>query len=1031
MIKIIKEFTVVFVLLAAFTGHNVATAQSSAGSSKLPGLSPDSPVEIPGVAPTGATTISIPLWEISLRGLTLPIGLTYTTSGIRVDDVSTAAGLGWRLNTGGGIYRSVRGFADEYGGDYNLDYNSWFDLDIDNIPTDLDSLKSFYEGEWDFSPDQFSFSIPGEGGGFMFDTTGTIHFTQPTSSEFTVDLAAVDNPTYSGLVSTSGLSVIDYSGHIDFSIRDSRGNYYKFRPVELTAITVSKTNQSTESADELGFLAHQHTVSDGVYVTGWGLDTIITSAGDTVTFTYSSYTYTISDYPIGKTYSITQNPPCLPGSTREEYWITKLEKSVAVFLPSAITTPSEEIILTYQNEYGASGMDTRLSEVEVKDLYSDNTAMLYQLNHSLYGGDQRLRLDSLEVFGNDASNTPLAYRFSYHQGSLPAMGHHGQDLYGYQNGNQVEHMMPSSNVPSSGSLSGFPYSQNPADRRSDTYIKRGSLESIVYPMGAEMIFDYEPNSQGSGQSARYAPGMRVKEITLKDNRGSIVGIKEYQYGDIRGFRYGEVGNFYTEQGSMGSRFEDLYGSETPTAFYLFSRYTSSPHTRYRHPVMSGFAYEWILEKRHLNDNQDKAFVKTTYEPVISVDSYTPRMTGRLFLNSDSITVREENFTYNYPYQDTLTGFIRGLSYLYTGWYGNQYSDPCQSGQGKVYYSMQLERFFLRPYLLSTHTISELYPGGVSTTDTITTESIYSYNNLFLPAQVTQNVYQGGSSTDPNSIVTNRRYAADYDGDSPGTLQSVKDLLQNGIRGVATEEWTVRGGKLTTATSYIYNQSGQPETISRYSGGIVDEPPTVWNNHTGFSGISSSMSVEQTIAYDTNGNPTVVTTPQGSEVTLWGYNGRLPIAKATNLSNPDSLYYTSFEENASGTPQEDAKTGTYYHTLSGAYNTTRNMPAGNYILTYFHRNTVNDPWVLQTETKPLGQPGTISTDKTSGQIDELRIYPATSRVETTTYLPLTGATSQTDANGRTTYYHYDHFGRLELIKNYRGDILRSITYNPGR
>ncbi|QMU66143.1 MAG: hypothetical protein GKR88_21045 [Flavobacteriaceae bacterium] len=51
-----------------------------------------------------------------------------------------------------------------------------------------------------------------------------------------------------------------------------------------------------------------------------------------------------------------------------------------------------------------------------------------------------------------------------------------------------------------------------------------------------------------------------------------------------------------------------------------------------------------------------------------------------------------------------------------------------------------------------------------------------------------------------------------------------------------------------------------------------------------------------------------------------------------------------------------------------------------------------------------------------------------QITTFTYDPLIGVTSITDPRGRTLYYHYDSFNRLQYVKDHDGNVLSEHSYN---
>ena len=61
---------------------------------------------------TGVPNISIPIYNIQIRDVSLPITLQYHASGLRVEEEASWVGLGWTLSSGGAITRTVRGLDD-------------------------------------------------------------------------------------------------------------------------------------------------------------------------------------------------------------------------------------------------------------------------------------------------------------------------------------------------------------------------------------------------------------------------------------------------------------------------------------------------------------------------------------------------------------------------------------------------------------------------------------------------------------------------------------------------------------------------------------------------------------------------------------------------------------------------------------------------------------------------------------------------------------------------------------------------------
>ncbi|HEY4061757.1 MAG TPA: hypothetical protein VGM30_07640 [Puia sp.] len=198
----------------------------------------------------------------------------------------------------------------------------------------------------------------------------------------------------------------------------------------------------------------------------------------------------------------------------------------------------------------------------------------------------------------------------------------------------------------------------------------------------------------------------------------------------------------------------------------------------------------------------------------------------------------------------------------------------------------------------------------------------------------------------------------------------------------------------------------------------------------------------------DGNPRQVTGHDGvANAYIWDYQNKEPVAKISNAT-VDQVAYTSFEADGNGSwtigstsRDTGAITGTQSYNLSNG-NCSRSglSSGGNYIVSYWSKTGNSFTVSGSTSTK---QGKTIAgwtyfehtvtgitslSISGSGDIDELRLYPSTAQMTTYTYSPLMGMTSQCDVGNRISYYTYDKLGRLQVVRDQDGNIIKTIEYH---
>lgn len=227
---------------------------------------------------TGTVNVQAPLYTVQANGISIPITLSYNTSGIKVNDTPTSTGLGWRLSAGGKITRIVKKYPDEQSRRTAVTYikndstrlyhynSAWLDylFKTDSTLNEVYELGVFEylpngerEGnipffDFDTEPDIFYFEIPGNSGIFVLDNDGGAH-TIPYQ-----DLA---------ITFIRGTEPTDNR----FTIRDNAGNLYKFgSSAESREVTTATTHDNTN---------HTNTRTL-TYNSTWHLDEIAPFSGE-------------------------------------------------------------------------------------------------------------------------------------------------------------------------------------------------------------------------------------------------------------------------------------------------------------------------------------------------------------------------------------------------------------------------------------------------------------------------------------------------------------------------------------------------------------------------------------------------------------------------------------------------------------------------------------------------------------------------------------------------------------------------------
>jgi hypothetical protein len=436
---------------------------------------------------TGTAEISLPIYEIKGKGLSLPISLTFSPNGLKVDEIASWVGYGWSLNATGLVGRTILDIPDEWGhGYFSTEARQYFRADgsvlkdsCSHPPVDPNDYFNFFlntsafynrtnralgqsangENYIDTEPDIFSFTTPsGVSGKFVMDLDKNIRMI----------------PKKPVRIDMFGTDINDKS----FNISDENGIQYWFNTakerVNSTTVCSNLTGSSRYGSDP---------------ISSWfisSMSSIKTNEG--ISFSYLPEITTYSTSSASTSFLISSTGVGAQGNDLD-FTCNTQNTVYGVRLSSIYFNNLRVDFLADQAQRSDLQGGHRLKQISVIQNVSDTLKkfIFYHSYSSTY-----LRLDSVVEYGTNGRRLP-AHKFFYEE-VQSQRGSFDQDHWGYYNGAGNTTLLPKYQVASPSIQINF----KGANRETNTQMaKQGSLHTVIHPTGGYTKYEYESNTISS------------------------------------------------------------------------------------------------------------------------------------------------------------------------------------------------------------------------------------------------------------------------------------------------------------------------------------------------------------------------------------------------------------------------------------------------------------------------------------------------------------------------------------------------------
>ncbi len=1040
--------------------------------------------DIPVGNHTGVPSISIPLVQLSSGGKNFPVSLNYHASGFRVSEMASRVGLGWNINTGGAISRSVRGVPDDSGGGFLNPIISVSEF-LAGTHTDRLAWIEQYHDSNDLESDIYNFNFLGESGKFFFTQDGQIiihpksdikieYFKTGTKIQQWV-ITATDGTKYYFGVSKDGLR--------------------NARDTSTTSSTNGSSLPDTSPAME-------------DYVSSWKLMDV-----ETIDHNITSYSYDATTVSFWNVTAQQKEIPTAFGTSPNPVRTFYTVNNDKVHRISSISNDSGTILFDYDHARVDLKNDYALTKVSLKD-NNNRVIDAYELSYDYFTstahanpstiGDtdqrtKRLYLKSVTQTINNITNK--SHTFTYNTSRiLPDRFSYSQDFWGYYNGQANTLLYPQ--IEWHNNISNT-YITIPGGNRKvyEEYAKACVLTKIQYPTGGTTVFDFESNkianvgffgltemeeeSIGQISSINSTETYFEKDINIADPSIYVGGITwdvnmepcanpsgldcpKAELYKHNGTQYELIAATNGNGVNQHIRFDGDYPLNLKIKLYNNSG-AFPPEPR---KDISAIVYgKKLLPNAENAINAGGLRVKTiqTFDNDVEITRkdyvYTmfddPTQSSGAALNPPTFLHKNMLFCDENANEGRSMDLLKSNSIFpltnggsYSVSYKNVTELLNQGNDGKIEYIFgfvfdgegeQSNIYYYSAGLHNTNTPLQDFSHrrGLLFNKKSYAKTSTGYNlihevenryNLFGEHILDENIvveYKGCfGGFSPYKNLGERFYQTEqiiHDYQENGTLQTSEKFIYEpgGYAGRAFPiETTKEDSKGNTITTKTYYPDDVISTTSLGEALTNAELTTIQRLQKGGIEMRIGQPIQTETSY--NGQKTTQRTNFKTWYNQFTLQASIEVAKGSGALE-NRVEYHDYDEQ--GNPLEASKTdGSHIIYIWGYDNTLPIAKIDN--ATYTGMPTEVTNLINQIKTTSNSEDTVAEEQTLRGLLEDLRAHNhfAGSMVTTYTYDPLVGITSMTDPRGYTTTYHYDDFNRLQYVKDHQGHLLSENKYN---